>query len=249
MTETKTSLKAGMRCRADRAEGFTLIEVMVAAVIGAFVALVGVGTLRAITSGREKLDDHLAATAQLRFVTNMLRRDLANLYRDASVKLEGMVDAQGSAPSTRLVFHTINRSKARPNGIESDFYEVEYLLVQEGEQPVLMRRLWPNPDRDLEPKGVLTAIGPQVVGFAARFHDGEDWQEEWTEEQRQLPQIVEIMVMVKTAKSDQVLTSRFLVNFSRWPQGESDGQRGNAPDGGLGNNSGNRNDASTNQNP
>ena len=76
-------------------KAFTLIEMLVASVIGAFIAIVAVSSLKAVTSARETVDDGIAVSDELRFATDMIRKDLCNIYRDTdteSLKFECEVD-------------------------------------------------------------------------------------------------------------------------------------------------------------
>ena len=62
--------------------GFTLLEVILAAVIGAFVALVAVGTLKTVIDARQRLEAATDSADELRLITSMISDDIACLYRD-----------------------------------------------------------------------------------------------------------------------------------------------------------------------
>ena len=62
--------------------GFTLVEVLAASVIGAFIALVAVGTLKAISASAQVVDNNVDTASEVRFASNMIARDLINLYHD-----------------------------------------------------------------------------------------------------------------------------------------------------------------------
>ena len=42
-----------------------------------------------------------------------------------------------------------------------------------------MRRLWPNPDKERDPGGILTVIAEDIEVFGVRFFDGMQWQMDW----------------------------------------------------------------------
>jgi general secretion pathway protein J len=198
--------------------GFTLVEVMVASTIGAFVALVAVGTLRTVMTSNEIVDGYVNTAAELRFASNIIKRDLTNIYRDENVentKLIGTTEDLGEYDTSYLVFYTLNRTKARSYEPEGDLYEVEYYLVQKEGTSSLMRRLWPNPNDEYEPGGILTAIAENIEYFEVRYFDGEEWYSEWSEDMQTLPHLVEVNIVTKPPSRGSSLMESFIVNLTR----------------------------------
>jgi len=212
--------------------GFTLVEVLVASTIGAFVALVAVGTLRAVIASNEIVENNISATAEVRFAANMISRDLIHLYRDknkGNTRLVGMVVQSGQVDLSYLVLYTISGVKARANQPEGDIYEVEYYLVKEEDRSVLMRRFWPNPNLDYEPRGILTVIAEGIDVFEVRYFDGEEWSNEWPEEMQTLPQLIEVNIVAQPRARETPIMESFIVNFARFAgsgTGVSEGSSG-----------------------
>ena len=105
-----------------RKTGFTLVEALVASTIGSFIALVAVGTLRTITVSAERVDSNIEAASEGRFASNMISRDLVNLYREQNfrnMKLIGMAN-ESVLGSSFLTFYTVGRAKARTDPTLSD---------------------------------------------------------------------------------------------------------------------------------
>jgi len=201
-----------------RRTGFTLIEVMVASTIGAFIMLVAVGSLRAITASTERVDRSISTAAEVRFASNMLTRDLINFYRDENIentKLIGTFTELGEGSTSYLVFYTVGRAKARIDQPEGDIYEVEYYLTMDEDKSLLMRRLWPNPDKETEPGGILTVIAEDIEVFQIRYYDGEEWSTEWPEEMEVLPQLIEVSIVTKPPVIGMPVMESFIVNFTR----------------------------------
>jgi general secretion pathway protein J len=200
--------------------GFTLVEVMAAVTIGAFIMLVAVGTLRAITSSVKMVDKNISAAAEVRFAMNLIKRDLVNLYRDENIentRLIGITNESSEGNASYLVFYTINRTKARPNQPEGDLYEVEYSLKQEGEKSLLTRRLWPNPNKEYidEPHGIEAVIAEDIQIFEIRYFDGEEWSNEWSEEMEVLPQLIEVSIVGKEQSKGTAAMESIMVNLTR----------------------------------
>jgi type II secretion system protein J len=200
--------------------GFTLVEVLVASTIGVFIAMVAVGALRTIIASADMIDRNINAAAEVRFAANTIERDLRNLYNDnnyADTKFIGTVEPlEGDNYTSYLVFYTINRTKARLDQPEGDLYEVEYYLMQDGENMSLMRRVWPNPSKDLEPGGgMLTVIAENIGTFEVQYFDGEEWSEEWPEEMQALPDLVAISIAAKKPEHGNPLSESIIVNLTR----------------------------------
>jgi len=199
--------------------GFTLVEVLVASTIGAFIALVAVGTLRAVTASAEMVENNIDEAAEVRFASNTIARDLINIYHDPNnqnVKFIGLIEESGQGNVSYLVFYTVSRAKARIGQPEGDVYEVEYYLMKDEANSVLMRRYWPNPDRqESEPRGLLSVLAEDIDVFQVRYFDGEEWSYEWPEEMEVLPQLVEVnIVAVQSGQVKPIMVS-FMVKFVR----------------------------------
>lgn len=202
-----------------RRTGFTLVEVLVASTIGVFIAMVAVGALRTIIASAEMVDRNINAAAEVRFAANMIARDLQNLYHDDDIentKFIGTVESlEGGSYTSYLIFYTLGRTKARFDQPEGDLYEVEYYLMQEGETSSLMRRLWPNPNEELEPGGILTVIAEDIAAFDVQYFDGEEWSDEWPEEMQALPDLVAVSITANQPDRGNPPAESIIVNLSR----------------------------------
>ena len=201
-----------------RKTGFTLVEVMVASTIGAFISLVAVGTLKAVISSNELVDQNINAAAEVRFAANLIERDLINLYRDENIentKLIGTIEDLAEYSTSVLTFYSINRTKARAYEPEGDTYEVEYYLIQNEDLLSLMRRVWPNPNEEFEPGGILTTIAENIYLFEVSYYDGEEWYDEWLEEMESMPHMIEVNIAAKPQDLGLPIIESFTVNLTR----------------------------------
>ncbi len=202
--------------------GFTLLEILLATIIGTFIAVTSVAALKTVVSGRDRINDYTAISAELRFAAELIRKDFANFYRDRSiqnVKLIGSSQTSAAYPSSRIIFDTVNRVKARPSMPEGDVFEVEYYLRYDADQQkiLLLRRLWPNPNELNIPLGVATIIAENIILFDVRYYDGLQWTTDWPEELETLPALILVNLAAKSPQRNTVYRHDFLVNFSRWP--------------------------------
>ncbi len=193
-----------MKTTTTNGRGFTLIEVVIASVIGAFITIVIVGTLRTVAAARQSTDAVTSITDELRYTAGAIRRDFANLYRDRDIermRLVGQVEETPYGIATSLSMWIISPVPARRGQPEGDIYEVQYYLSRNETGNVLTRRLCPilNVARDSEEYvenngGMLTVIAENIVDFQVQYHDGYEWLDQWPEEQQVLPEMVEIVL-------------------------------------------------------
>lgn len=227
-------------------KGFTLAEVLVASTISTFVALVAVGALKAVGDSAQIVNRTSETTTEVGFAARLLARDLSNLYRDADPRNMRLVGAsQGSdySETPYLRFYMVGRAPARIGQPEGDVYEVEYVLMEtpgldasgdadeEGGATVLFRRLWPNPDRDREPGGILVPIARNIDVFLMRFLDGEQWVSEWPEETNYLPLLIEVTLATVPRGPGEAIAETFTVCFNRLPGSTGPASAGEGPSG------------------
>lgn len=201
-----------------RNTGFTLVELLVASTIGAFLVLVAVGTLRTVSTSAKMVTNHIDSTAEVRFASSLIARDLANIYRDPNfthIKFVGSTGDSQDSTACDLTFYTIGRVKARADQPEADVYEVEYYLTRGEEQSILFRRLWPYPDPNslTEHGGVLTIIAEDIDIFEVRYFDGSEWSNEWPEDMETVPQLVEVNIVAKSPEKTSPVIETFIVNL------------------------------------
>lgn len=211
---------------AARQRGFTLLEVLIASIMGSFIALVAVGALRAVTAGRTLVYRNIAAADELRYAIELLRSDFENVYRDSAAEGRRFVGSFAETDRdmvTSLRMRIISGAGARPRQPEGDVYEVEYYLAGTEETPTLMRRVCPivgNETDELTQGGMLTAIAQNIVQFDVRYYDGTEWQIEWPLERNALPEMVEatLTVLETNERGRQIPATRSLVAaFPRMP--------------------------------
>ena len=213
MTEARTN-------RQSPNAGFTLLEILVATIISGFVALTAAASLQAVIRSRDKIDASIEATAELNLAIRMIGDDLRNIARNRgndNCNLVGALMPLEDMASTNLKVQAVRRSKARPDQPEGDVYEVEYYLLTDEAKSQLMRRVWPYPDAEDEPAGILSAIADNLTGFDISYYDGEAWENEWPEDMTQLPHLVKVTLAARTPEQRQTIRRSVLVNFPRRP--------------------------------
>lgn len=195
---------------------------MLAATLTAFVALVGVAGLRAITVTRRTVDQASSAADALRYVTEKIQRDLASVARGQAVLFEGIAEDTALELPLSLRMHVVQTDPARPDGIESDLYEVEYALLRSEENTYFVRRVCPivgvETDREETDGGILTVLSESIVDFQVEYYDGTEWLAEWVDT-TQLPQLVVIHLAASDLSerpADSAADDRRILKRSIW---------------------------------
>lgn len=203
------------------------MEVLIASVIGAFVAATSLAALRAVTASAESLERNLDTAATLRFAAGTIRRDLTNMYRSRdreNVFLVGTIDSDSDVVAAQIVFDAIDRRRLRPGEPQGDLCQIEYFVSRggegDGEKVMLMRRCWPNPNADDEPGGIVTVIAENVENFSIQYYDGLQWTVQWPQDVEELPELIDVTISVRPSDRAASLRQSFLVNLARWPAAE-----------------------------
>ena len=86
------------------------------------------------------------------------------------------------------------------------------------DRSTLYRRLWPNPDENRQPGGILTPLAENIDVFQIRFSDGQQWTTSWPEEMRSLPLLIEITLGTLPRGRGAPVVETFMARFPRMPE-------------------------------
>lgn len=185
--------------------GFTLIEVIIATLVAAFVLgslATSIGQLaRARDTSKLRLDAHLRADRAL----SEIRRDIASIVRHEDLHWtrlhirDGMYRVNPTEEFDRdeiLIFNTRLRSvhdmDFQGEGMQ---HETQY-RVETGEYgAALWQRRDPVPDEYSFGGGIATPIVSGILGLTFEAYDGFEWQRRWDSDEFGLPYAVRITVV------------------------------------------------------
>ena len=194
-----------------------MVEILVASTIGTFISLIAVGTLHSIITASDMVKKNIDASTEVRFAANLLARDLANYYNIDDfndTEFIGTDENYSDYETADLIFYTVNKAKARIYEPEGDIYEVEYYLEPDDNGTLsLRRRVWPNPNYEFDPGGILTTIAENIEYFEVSYYDGEDWYADWPEDMEGPPDLVEVSITTKPLGLGNIISQTFLVNL------------------------------------
>lgn len=212
--------------RRHPARAFTLVEVLVAAMITTFVLgaiWTSVGQMtKARAASRQRLMAYLRADTAL----NAIRRDIAAVIRSDDLFWTKLRITDGSASTLQgvmerdelLLFNTRLRPlRADPDYGEGIEYEVQYRIQEDERGPILWQRRDAVPDDYPDGGGIAIPLVDGVAGLRLEAYDGEVWLENWDSDQAGLPFAVRVTVMVPITDSpfDRPVVLRTVVSLDR----------------------------------
>ena len=178
-----------------RRNGFTLLEVILASTLTAFVAMVAVAGVRTVSRTREIINHASEASDALRYAAGKIDRDLSSVVRGSGAIFEGIAPDPSINLPASLRMRVYQTDPARRGGIESDLYEVEYALLHSDDRTFLVRRVCPIVGMETDPEetdgGMMTVLSESIMDFQIQYFDGTEWTDSWSD-YTTLPQLVVI---------------------------------------------------------
>lgn len=166
--------------------GFTLIEILMAAVAGALI----LGSIYTVFTRAVQMRNSATARTQenaLRMrAVNMLRNDLQNALVSGGVlaaSLDGSLQGQNSQFPGYLRFTTTTARSADAE-LHGDIQEVEYYIANEARATdrrsgVLVRVIHNNLLGEIEDAGTEEQLLAGVESLEVSFYDGQNWTDTW----------------------------------------------------------------------
>ena len=187
--------------------GFTLLELLLATVVGALVIVAALVSLRQVSRSRAEAQYYSDISAHGRYALNRIRDDLANFYRSLNSEEMRFLGAEGGTESEatdRLRVQVVQEvwREGKPSEGLSDIYEVEYGLCEDlaAGGTFLARRCGAIEEAAIGNEGgTLTRVADFITSIRFEYFDGTDWQRNW--EQRQgIPALVRVSLVLADHK-------------------------------------------------
>ncbi len=189
--------------------GFTLLELMVAAMIGAMVLgslSVGIGRIaEARNRSKARLDAFMRADAALA----ALRREVATIIRSDDLFDTRLLLLDGGTDETPrdevLLFTTRLKVSRADNRFESDGQEWEtaFRVEEDDLGPALWIRRDAVPDEFSQGGGIAEPTVEGILSIAVSCWDGFQWFDEWDSDRRGLPKAVRLEVTASGHRRDE----------------------------------------------
>lgn len=212
------------RSRNAARRAFTLVELIVAAVIVALIA--GGTTLITYRLARSRAGaGNAEAFARASTAAGLIARDLANTARDedlASAKIA--ITPGGSDTSARdqvlVRIAAVRPVRASSPQNEGPVHTVQYRLEGDPSSPgrlALWRRADPIPNTNLEGGGLAVPVVPGVVALRFEALDVEEWVADWDSDIDGYPHAVRVTVTASDSSGERFATVRRVIALDRTP--------------------------------
>ena len=199
-------------------EGFTLLEVLLAIVIGAIVLTVLYGSFFQIIKAKDSAENAMELYHEASVVFSRMTKDFQGAYLRGKVYSESAKTAYpsftGGKEDDRSHIHLVSLSREPGiNTKSSDQAEISYYLepIPESDLYLLMRR--ENPQIGSESGGTQYPISERVVAFNLAYvsDNAEGLIEAWDSKQTgSLPKAVEVALILRSTTGEDFTFSSLI---------------------------------------
>lgn len=204
--------------------GFTLVELIVAAVIGVLVAGGVTASLSGMLRARGVAESRREAFARADAAASHLALDLQNVVRHFDLTHARVAIVSGGALGAEQDEVLLLCKSSRPVrgdelNPEGDDFEVQYRVapVQGAAGLWLWRRADPALDPYLDAGGVAAALVRGVASLSIQASNGVDWFDDWDSDTDGMPHAVRLVVTATSDDGRVTATARRLVAIDRVP--------------------------------
>jgi len=176
---------------------FTLVELLLATLIGTLVILVALAAFRSVIVSRQAVQNHTEVIANGRIAMRQIREDLSNFYRSpvpGVMRLVGEQHFMASQSADTLRFYAVSDRMLPERDEQGDVYEVEYgIYTDEKTQTRYLGRRCAMVKDPLHgnAKGILSALALDIQELKFEYYDSREWKPQW-EEAGRVPQWVRV---------------------------------------------------------
>lgn len=208
--------------------GFTLAELLVASIIGAFVIGATYAALSQVIRGRDGATARQQAFSRAALAAELMARDVEMALRDADLRFAKVQVTRGGStaePRDELLVFTAQPRPVRPwsgtpEGVEREsHYRVlpSGLGANGGPATALWRRVDPVPDETPDGGGIAAPLVDGVVALSVVAADSEQWFDQWDSDSDGLPHAVRITVWAMDDLGRYTAVARRTVAIDRVP--------------------------------
>ena len=182
----------------NRRRGFTLVELLIATTMMAFLAGAAFAALSAGTGAAGKAKRHGALLAHGQAALHAMTADIRAAVEHGDDRLVSLdTEYEGRAADTIDFVAAVRAKLGRDEPGTTGRCEVGYYIENDPDTEIrwLLRREDGTVDDDVLEGGAVALAGPYVAALDLAFYDGQYWQSGWDDTER-FPKAVDIQIVV-----------------------------------------------------
>ncbi len=205
-----------------RRPAFTLVELIVAAIITVLIAGATTTALSQMLRARKGSAARQQAFSRAFAAAGMIARDAAECARDSNLLFAKVqVSDAGEAGSERdallMLARTLRRVRGDAEFPEGEDFEIQYRIDEGASGPVLWRRADPALDETIDGGGLAVPVAEGVVALSIEASDGETWWPLWDSDSDGLPHGLRVSVTATDEEGRVRAVARKVISLDRVP--------------------------------
>jgi type II secretion system protein J len=201
---------------------FTLVELLLAAIITALVAGATTVALSQMARAKNGSEARQEAMSRADAAAARIALDVATIVRDEDLSIARVAVKDGGTPGAEadellLITRSLRRVRGLPESPEGADFEVQYRLGADGDGPALWRRVDPALDDYPDAGGVATPVAQGVVRLSVEANDGTNWVSAWDSDSDGYPYGIRVAVTAQDSGKRATVTVRKLIALDRTP--------------------------------
>lgn len=202
--------------------GLTVVELIVASVIGVMVVGATLSSVSALLRVRTRSTARQEAFARADAAASLIALDLVSTTRSEDLaNCMVLITSGGSSPfesdELLLMSTAIKPVRGEDDGPEGEVYEVQYRLAAAGKATAMWRRCDPGMDDYPDAGGIAAPVTLGVRSLSFQAYDGTNWLDDWNSDVDGLPHAVRVAVVAASDDGQAVATVRRVVAIDRVP--------------------------------
>jgi hypothetical protein len=166
--------------------------------IGSLLVVSVVSATRALSGTRQGVERRITRSTSARRAMQAIVAALRNVRRDPQRGKPVIVGHSGGgiADSDRIDLLVIGDRRARPDGPESDQYEMSFFLARPSGRrlPALLSRCDHGLDEHPDNGGIATVRAEGIVGLTFEYYADGRWTAQWSRAEPRTPEAVRVTV-------------------------------------------------------
>ena len=205
--------------------GFTLVELIVALLVGVILAGATTASLTQFTKAKARAAARQEAVARANAGASRIAEDARQIARDHDLlftllRVADAREGEYDRDSLLMWIRSLHPVRGRSDIAEGADAEVQYKVLPDltpAHRPALWRRADAPPDKNELAGGVAQMVVPGIVGLSIQASDGAGWYESWDADSDGYPHALRVTVTAIADDARTTAIARRVIAIDRTP--------------------------------